>query len=287
MIDDHPDARPQSGLNLASVVWHAPAEGGVPRYMAMYLDRLPDELGPVRSARVYFIGWAAEWRAVYAHSGGSPAALRLLRRRGDGDLVYNADEYRYGGGAFERSRDRFAPHNVYTSGPRMRRLGIRLGAEDGERDPVWTFAPDAPVAERPYGGSIRVPYPWNLVIYRYDRESNRWIRQVTGEKPQVDQNDREPIGPKNVVVMYAQFTNTGDAKGRLDADIVGSGKATISTNGRTITGTWRKESTRRPTQFFDRDGRPVVLTAGQTFIQVVDLGTKVTIRPGSETPPVP
>jgi hypothetical protein len=285
MIDDIRVARPQSGLNAASVVWHAPAEGGVPRYLAVFSDKLPTWIGPVRSARVYFIGWASEWRAVYAHSGGSPAAKRLLRSKGDGTLVYNADEFRYGGGAFERITERRAPHNVYTSGARMHRLGIRLGAEDQVYEPVWTFAPDSDLALRPYGGTIRVKYPQNTVIYRYDRESNRWMRQVTGEKPQVDANDDEAIGPKNVVVMYAQFTESGDSKGRLDADITGSGKATVSTNGRTVTGTWNKRSTRAPTIFLDKSGALIPLTAGQTFIQVVDIGTPVTIKPGSDSPP--
>ena len=60
MIDDHPDARPQSGFNAASVVWHAPAEGGIPRYMLLFQDKVPATVGPVRSARQYYIAWAAE-----------------------------------------------------------------------------------------------------------------------------------------------------------------------------------------------------------------------------------
>ena len=103
MIDDHPDARPQSGLSLADVVWHAPAEGGIPRYLAIYQSHLrKDLIGPIRSARVYFVLWAAEWNALYGHSGGSPQALALLRRQGQGEFVYDANEFRYGGGAFRR-----------------------------------------------------------------------------------------------------------------------------------------------------------------------------------------
>ena len=77
MIDDLSAARPQSGLSSASVVWQAPAEGGIPRYMAIFQETLPKNIGPVRSSRYYYIAWAAEWRAVYAHAGGSP------RREGD------------------------------------------------------------------------------------------------------------------------------------------------------------------------------------------------------------
>ena len=131
MLDDLRVARPQSGISEASVVWHAPAEGGIPRYMAIFSDHLPKEIGPVRSARVYYLSWAAEYDAVYAHCGGSPAALALLATQGDGSLVYDANEFYHGNGAFNRVTFRSAPHNVYTSGARMHRLGIRLGAKDG------------------------------------------------------------------------------------------------------------------------------------------------------------
>ena len=125
MIDDHAGARPQSGLNAASVVWHAPAEGGIPRYMAIFQDRLPEDLGPVRSARSYYIAWAAEWRAVYVHAGGSPQALATLAARGRGQYVYNADEFRYST-YFRRVSDRFPPHNLYTNLTLRHRLRSRI-----------------------------------------------------------------------------------------------------------------------------------------------------------------
>ena len=145
-------------------------------------------------------------------------------------------------------------------------------------DSPWQFAADAPLDQRPYGGSIKVVYPRNTITYRYDRDTNTYPRAVTGEKAQTDAGNGERIAPKNVVVMYAQFTQTGDRKHRLDADIVGSGKAKLSTNGRTVDGTWKKASVKAPTQFFDAAGNPFVFTAGQTFIQVVDIGTPVTIN---------
>ncbi len=95
MIDDLRAARPQSGLNSASVVWQAPAEGGIPRYMAIFQDRLPKLVGPVRSSRLYYIAWAAEWRSIYFHAGGSPQALATLRTKGRGQYVYNGEAFRY------------------------------------------------------------------------------------------------------------------------------------------------------------------------------------------------
>ena len=289
MIDDHPDARPQSGFADAAVVWHAPAEGGIPRYMLIFQDRSAPSIGPVRSARQYYIAWAAEWDALYAHVGGSPQAMDTLRRQGNGQLVYNADEFRWGGVYFHRTKDRFAPHNVYTSGKELRALAQRLGAKDGPREPVWRFAPDASPVLRPKGGRISVAYRFNAITYRYDRESNAYLRSVTGEKQQVDRGTDKPVAPKNVVIMIMSFAplNDGSNKSRLEADYVGRGTAWIATNGTTIKGTWRKTSMTGPTRFFDADGKPVTLTIGQTFIQVMPKGSKVTVKDGTVPVHVP
>lgn len=285
MIDDIRAARPQSGLNLADVVWHAPAEGGIPRYMAIFQSRLPESIGPVRSARAYYIAWAAEWKAVYAHSGGSPQALAQLRANGQGEWVYNADEYRYGGRYFHRSKDRYAPHNVYTDGVTLRKLAKRLEATDGEYAPVWQFAPGVPLEQRPYGGSISVSYPANKITYRYARSTNTYRRSVSGEGKQYDAADGERIEPENVIVMFVSFAQTGDSKRRLEADLIGSGKAIVFTNGRRVDGTWRKTGTTEPTLFYDAAGDPVTLTVGQTFVQVLPRGSKVTVVPSSDEPP--
>ncbi|MEX1171047.1 MAG: DUF3048 domain-containing protein [Chloroflexota bacterium] len=285
MIDDLSPARPQSGLNSADVVWHAPAEGGIPRYMAIFQSRLPDEIGPVRSARSYYIAWASEWRAVYAHSGGSPQALATLRSKGQGQWVYNADEYRYGGRYFHRTSARPGPHNIYTDGKLMRKLAKALKAKDELLEPVWSFAPEVPLAARPYGGSIKVVYAANTVVYRYARSTNTYRRSVSQEGKQFDAADGERIQPRNVIVMFVRFADTGDRKHRLEADLIGGGTAYISTNGRTIKGTWKKTGTTKPTRFYDTAGKPVTLTVGQTFIQVVRTGAPVTFVAGSDDPP--
>ena len=283
MIDDLRAARPQSGLNAASVVWQAPAEGGIPRYMLIFGEQIPKAVGPVRSARYYYIAWAAEWDALYVHSGGSPQSLATLAAKGNGQLVYDANEFRWGS-YFHRIKERFAPHNLYTDGAQLRKLAIRMNATDGPMKAAWRFAPDAPLGERPIGGTIKVSYPENVIKYAYDRTSNSYLRSVTGEAMQVDAATAERVAPKNVVVMLMSFGPLNDGepnKRRLEAKVVGSGKAWIATNGRTIVGTWRKTALDKPTQFFDRDGKPVTLTVGQTFIQVMPLGSAVSIKDGA------
>lgn len=290
MIDDHPDARPQSGFNAASVVWQAPAEGGIPRYMLIFGEGDPPSVGPVRSSRLYFITWAAEWRALYVHVGGSPQALATLAASGSGQLVYNADEFRWGGTYLWRIPQRLPPHNVYTDGKRLRALASRVGATAPAAAPAWTFGPGAPLAERPAGASLQITYPVNQIAYRYDRASNTYPRFIGG-RPQVDAGDRRQVAPANVVVMTVVFGPLNDGhpnKQRLEAAVVGKGPAWIATNGVTVRGTWRKASNDAPTRFYGSDGKEVALTVGQTFIQVVPPGTPVRIVAGTrvvEAPP--
>jgi len=282
MIDDAPTARPQSGFNAASVVWQAPAEGGVPRYMLVFQEQVPADVGPIRSARSYFIAWAAEWNAVYGHVGGSPQAISTLRAKGNGQLVYNADEFRWGGIYYRRISARASPHNVYSDAKSLRVMATRVGAENGPLEAAWRFAPDASMDARPSGGIIRVVYPYNSIEYRYDRTTNTYPRGVSGQAQQIDPADGQRVAPSNVVVMLMSFAplNDGSSKHRLEAKVVGSGKAWIATNGRTTQGTWKKTSLTAPTRFYDSAGKPVTLTVGQTFIQVMPLGSKITIKDG-------
>jgi hypothetical protein len=294
MIDDQFAARPQSGFNAAAVVWHAPAEGGIPRYMLIFQDRIPKDVGPVRSSRLYYIQWAAEWKAMYVHAGGSPQAIATLNAKGHGEWVYNADQFRWGTQASScsgaptcylwRAPDRFSPHNVYTDGQHLRRLAKRVGARDGPMEPAWTFGPETAPELRPDGGLIRVNFPDVTITYRYDAKTNSYVRYVgLSRKPQIDRADGEVVAPTNVVILRMQFGALNDGhpeKQRLEAHNIGQGTAWISTGGVTVKGEWRKKSATAPTRLFGPDGEPITLTAGQTFIEVIQTSYTFKIRDG-------
>jgi hypothetical protein len=289
MVDDHPDARPQAGFADASIVWQAPAEGGIPRYELFFQERYPTLLGPIRSARGYFVDWASEWRAAYLHAGGSPQALDMLAASGRGQLLYNLEGLRWDGTALWRVKEgRVAPHNLFTDAAGLVRMAKAAGAVTPPGTAAWRFAPDAPPEARPSGGWITIAYPYNSVAFRYDPASNTYLRFVGGEGPEMDADTGTRVAPKNVVILRMRFGALNDGhpqKHRLEAADVGEGEAYVATNGRTIKGTWRKATSTAPTLLFGPDGQPVTLTAGQTFVQVIPLSYEFRIADGPFAPP--
>ena len=287
MIDDHKDARPQSGFNAAAQVWQAPAEGGIPRYLMIFQETLPASVGPIRSSRQYFIEWASEWHAMYVHVGGSPQALATLRAKGHGQWVYNADGFRFDGSLMQRVKFRFSPHNVYTDAPNLRKMATAVGVKNEAQSLVWQFGPDLDPDARPIGTSIVINYPYETITYRYDAVTNRYRRFIDKSKTQqIDNADQQPVAPTNVVILRMRFGALNDGhpnKHRLEAGDVGKGEAIISTGGRVIHGTWKKASETAPTLLFGPDGKPVTLAAGQTFVQVIALSYEYKVVQGVVT----
>ena len=256
MIDDLCAARPQSGLSQADVVWHAPAEGGIPRYMALF-QTVPRRSAPSAArASTTSPGPPSGGRSTCT-SGGSPQALALLNSsKGRGKVVYNADVPLEPVPVPRRLPVR-APQRLH----RRRRTSAscpagRARSRSRDQAPEWSFAPDAPLEQRPEGGTIVVPYLANKITYNYDRKTNTYKRSVSVEGKQFDVGTKPKvrIAPKNVIVMRVRFVSLGDKKHRLDGQVTGSGTAWIATNGKTIKGTWRKKSFTAPTRFYEPTG---------------------------------
>ncbi len=299
MIDDAPAARPQSGLAEADILFQAPAEGGIPRYMALYQSGVAPSIGPIRSSRLYFVGWAAAWNPLYAHVGGAPNALAALDAM-NGTSIWNADEFRWAA-YMPRITTRVAPHNVYSSSQQLDDLAARLGVPPAP-SPAWTFVDPAPPAARPAGGSLVVPYPAGVISYAYDPSTDRYLRSVDGA-PEIDPGTGARVAPYDVVVVYVQVgpllnapgQATNQAKGRLEIGYTGSGQALVLRDGIAIEARWNKASDTAPlllTQAAGPNaGAPIPLVRGQIAIQVVPIGTPVTLSvqprmaPGSRSTP--
>lgn len=278
MIDEHPAGRPQSGLSKASVVYESLAEGGIPRFMAIFanVDALA-YVGPVRSTRPYFVRYAAEYNAAMVHAGGSPDALNMIKRL----RLVNIEGIKgpfakyffraFGGGV----------HGLYTSGANLVRA-IRQARHDKRSGgfPGWNFVNDAPMKKRPrglHGATIDLGYGAAYKIrYTYDRAKNSYLRN-TGYFSQRDRNTGQPIAVKNVIMLVVPKEKILDKKGRLDLHTLGIDKGVLLQNGKAKPITWKKMNDRARTIFRDLNGKEISLIRGNTWITVVPRGHKYSL----------
>lgn len=266
MIENSPAARPQSGLKKAGVVYEAVAEGGITRFLALYQGEKPALIGPVRSLRLYYLSWAAPYQASVAHVGGSPNALAQVRNGSYRDI----DQF-FNGGYYWRVRDRYAPHNVYTSGERIDQLNSAKGYNKSEFT-SFTRADGKP-AESPNATKIAINlsgHSYNT-SYTYHKESNSYARSMAGA-PHVDREDGQ-ISPKVVVAIEVGVeARAQNSDGYEDVKNTGSGKAYIFQNGTVITATWSKTDINAPLKLTDESGKDIALNRGQTWISAFTLG---------------
>lgn len=265
MIDNAVDAWPVSGVDRAFLVVEAPVEASIPRLEAFFSERTDvGEVGPVRSARPYFVDWANEFDALYAHVGGSNEALDLISSTGTFDL----NEF-YNGSSFWRSSDRFAPHNVYTSSELLAAAVTR--AEDRGRAPdvlygTWTFKDGAPSGDG--DGGVTVSYNSSLytVEWTYDPGTNSYLRSQGGLAART--SDGTGLSADNVAVVVTDVSVV-DSVGRRHVRTTGEGTAWLLRDGTTLEVTWRKPSVSERLAFYDADGNELAMNAGTTWIEVV------------------
>jgi hypothetical protein len=220
------------------------------------------EVGPIRSARPYFVEWAYGWRASYFHVGGSPDALSLIDQYGSGFL--NIDEM-HAGSSFWRAADRWAPHNTYTSQEKMTTTLARLGTETRSVSMGWRFMDAATTTERGTSQTITIPYGGSYsVAWRYDRRLGSYQRLQAG-KVQKDA-DGSSIFADTVVVIKTDM-RVLDEKGRLSLRTVGSGDAMINYDGKRVMARWHRGQG-EPIQFIGVSGSEIPLVRGKIWIEV-------------------
>lgn len=260
-IDNQVDARPQEGLNQASVVIEAPVEGGITRLLAIFDPTTTSTgIGPVRSARPYFVDLAEGYKAVFAHVGGSQEALDKLSRI-PSSTVFNIDEMAKPNG-FWRSTNRPAPHHVLTSGERFRSY-IGSVATSTAQFNSWRYASTpAPTSTTADVASVRIPYGGSYTVrWNYEPGRNAYRRIIAGKA-----NSTQPLYFTNIVVIKTDASIL-DSVGRLKMRTTGSGEAVIYRDGKKIIGRWRR-SANEVMSFVGTDGADLELRAGSTWIQV-------------------
>ena len=181
MIDNHPDSRPESAVSKAKIVYEASVEGGLTRYLAIFDSKQAvAEVGPVRSARAYFLDWLQEYgNGLYMHSGGSPDALSVIKQKN----IFDANEF-FRGQYYWRSQDRQAPHNLYTSSSNWVRIVSKYGSTSSlfTADKGWKYAR---IVGKTIGVSSTIKIPFSddyMVAWVYDAKKLNYARAINGEK---------------------------------------------------------------------------------------------------------
>lgn len=269
VIENYYDARPQTGLSQADVVYEALAEGGITRYMAVFHTQQPSVMGPVRSVRTYFVDWSLENDAPLAHVGGNADALDEIGPLG----MKNMDEF-VNGGYFYRTSDRVAPHNMYTTSALLAKLEAALGyAKPSAAQPLAQFKDDQPNKQPPHP-TIDVNYSYNgfQVEYRYDPATNTYLRYLAGQ-PDVDRGTGQQIRVKNVVaeMMPTSYGLTRIGEQTVIMQTVGQGQVVVFRDGDAVVGTWKKDSHAARTQLLDAAGQPIALDRGNTWFAVIPI----------------
>lgn len=309
MVENHSDSRPPSGISKADVVYEAVAEGGITRFLTVFYCGAAAEdvkLAPVRSARIYFIDFAAEYgdRPIFMHVGGANnysgsgdtakevRALETLEQMGwriargnDFDTTYDS-----GFPVFWRNYERLT-HPVPTEHTMMASLDAAydeaakrgLNAVDSKGNPwdkgfvKWKFIDDK-AATSPTATDISFGF-WGGksdydVEWKYDANNNQYLR-FNGGKELTDLETKKQLTAKNVVIFFSKERGPVDRNLHMYYTTTGTGKALVFANGEVTEGTWNKDSRTSRTKFLDKNGREIALVKGPIWIEIVPAGNEV------------
>ena len=308
MIENHSDSRPPSGLSRADVVYEAVAEGGITRFLAVFYCGAAAEdvqIAPVRSARIYFLDYAAEYgeKPIFMHVGGANdfsgsgdtakdvRALEALESLGwrvpggnDFDTTYDS-----GYPIFWRNYERLdravaTEHTMMASLDAAYKEAEKRGFAAKDEDGVswdnefvsWKFVDDK--AGSPTATDISFGFWDNKgdydVEWKYDSGSNSYLR-FNGGQQLIDLTTKAQLNAKNVVILFAKERGPVDRNQHMFYTTTGTGKALIFQNGMAIEGTWKKATRDARTKFMDEKGKEISFVRGPIWIEVVPAGNSV------------
>ncbi len=268
-IDNHPDARWQSGLSQAEIIYECEVEFPYTRYLCVFLAGEPERVGPVRSARPYLVNYALENDGIFVHVGGSQDAFNEIYRLSvaDVDGLYSGAMWRY------YDTGKFAPHNMYTVLKSIREEAEKRGYRIDSQFEGYKFNDKSLNISEKYkntrkAAKVCITYNnFNTTDYTYDTDDKLYKRYKDGEK-HIDELDGKQLSAKNIIILETS-KKILDNEGRLFIGTVGSGEGTYITNGEAVEITWSKKSEKSRTKFYIEQDE-LVLNPGNTWIQVVN-----------------
>lgn len=307
MIENTPDARPQSGLSDADIVFEAVAEGGVTRFGALFycgVQVFDTTLAPIRSARTYFVNWASGFNLpLYVHVGGAniPGPTDALGQigeygwNGENDL----NQFSIGYPTFVRDYNRVpgkeiaTEHTMVTTSEKLwevaeergwtsltpeRQVGRQTIASSPWKEGYTGWVYEAQPAAAGSTNSIAYDF-WSgyndySVSWQYDAAQDKFMRSQGGEK-HVDQNDSEQVGAANVIILFTKEDGPLNEKKHMLYETSGTGDALLFKHGQVTEIKWSKKDRESELKFVDTKGKDVELARGLTWISVLDIGDDV------------
>jgi hypothetical protein len=276
--------RPQSGLSNARIVYETLVEGRITRFFALFLgtdSSNAKEIGPVRSARPYYVDIAKEYQAVFDHAGGSPEGMAQIKKFGlrDMNAIGGASIYHW------RDHSKSAPHNLYTSSEKLATFVRDKFGSDHSTFQGWKYTQPSALESRPQtphfvhvNYSSAVYNPW----FDYHRESNTYVRSHAGSDF-VDKNNNEPVAVENVIIQFVPAEGYyPSGKGRLSINVTGEGKAIVARDGKAILATWKRKTLDDRTIYTDLTGHEMEFIPGKTWVVIVPGDREVIVEPSFE-----
>ena len=278
MIDNHNQAWPQAGLNKAYMVYEIIVEGGETRLMALFKGQDVEKIGPVRSARHYFIDYVMENDAIYAHYGWSPQAESDVAKFG----INNMNGITESTDVFWRVKDKSAPHNAVASSAslltRAKEKGYRLTSN---KKSVLNYTTDeVNLTDGVVANLVTIPHSYlQTVKYEYDETTKTYIRYAR-KKEQTDWDTGEPITTKNIIITFCNNydLDDGEDKGRQGLYNIGTFDGYYITNGKAIKIKCTKSDRDSQTVYKDLEGNEIKVNDGNTFVNICPKDAEVEIE---------
>lgn len=313
MIENHEEARPQSGLSSADVVYEVVAEGGITRFLAVYYcDAIAREtiIGPVRSARTYFVDWASEYgeTPLYVHVGGAhcdPASGSGCEGGAKADALGQIGDYGWEGEndlnqfsigypTFWRDYERIGhtvatEHTMYSTSERLWVVAKQRDWTNKDPEGVdwtknfesWSFKDEGKEKDRNASNNIEFVF-WEgydayKVKWEYDEKNNSYKR-LNGGNPHLDLNNNQQLTVKNVAVLFMKESSADDGyQGNLHLlyNTTGEGKMLLFQDGQVIEGKWVKKSRIQRTKFYTQAGKELKFNPGKIWLEIVPTGANI------------
>lgn len=287
MIDNNTNAQPQASLNSTYMVYEIIVEGGESRLMALFKGTEADIVGPIRSARHYFLDYAMENDVIYAHLGMSPQAESDFDKFNIDHIngqIYDTGKARTESSLYWRVKHKKAPHNAYTNTESILKIANDKGwRTTSEKESVLNYVADEVNLETEEAflvNSVKIPYAkGHTVQYIYNEETGRYTRYSKGRK-MTDETTGEDITTKNIIITFAEnYTlNDGENKGRQDVVTVGELDGYYITNGKAIKIKCVKTDRTQQTKYVDLNGEEIKVNDGNTWVNICPIDADVTFE---------